>query len=63
MDGSSVQGINNMCVCDFVQACLCEWVGERGQRGRRGGVLLSGICVDSASQHNVLTSSVKKNNK
>lgn len=49
---SSVQSMNNMCVCDFVQTCICE----------AGLVLweesMESICssADSVLLHKVLTS-------
>lgn len=42
-----------MCVCDFVQACLGEWVGEGARRGW-------GIYAESALQHKDLTANVRK---
>lgn len=49
---SSVQGMNNMCVCDFVQTCMCEaglvlW--EESMESIRSG-------TDSVLLHKVLTS-------
>lgn len=52
---SSVQGMNNMCVCDFVQTCMCEaglvlW--EESMESIRSG-------ADSVFLHKVLTSPVE----
>lgn len=49
---SSVQGMNNMCVCDFVQTCMCEAglvLCEESMESIRSS-------ADSALLHKVLTS-------